>query len=307
MEVTVKKLISFILALFIITASLSVFSFADFGDFGGDADFGDFGGGDWGNDDYDYDDDDGGLFFLPFFFGSGGSGLGKAVIIIVIIVFIVLRIVTKSKAGSKSSPSRVNVGDRSTPQSSLRPMAEYRSLDPDFNEAELRETVSNLYVRMQNAWSAGDISDLRPYFTDALFTQFERQLAQKRAQGLTNRMDRISVQSVVLRGFTQSGGCDHIIAQLQTRLVDYTVDKTGKVVSGSPDREKFMTYEWDLSRTSGMISLKKDGVSRIFCPSCGAPLDVNASARCEYCGSVIRSSEHDFAICNITAISQITT
>ena len=226
------------------------------------------------------------------------------IVVVVVVVFVILAM---KKSKKKPSGGQVNVGDRSTPDSALRPLAEYSAIDPDFDAADLGEKVSNLYVRMQNGWTNKDISDLRPYFTDALFTQFERQLEQKKAQGLTNYVERISVQNVTVRGFMQANGVDHMIVKVEARIVDYTVsDATGEVVSGAKDREKFMTYEWDMSRTTGAITLKKDGLGRVFCPSCGAPLDINASARCEYCGSVIQSSEHDWAICRITALSQQT-
>ena len=42
------------------------------------------------------------------------------------------------------------------------------------------------------------------------------------------------------------------------------------------------------------------------CPHCGAPLEINASAKCPYCGSVITLEEHGFALNAIRAISQET-
>ena len=297
-----KKLIALITAALIVLSLICVVSFADFGDFGGDNDFGDFGGGGGGGG-WD-NDNDGGYYYSGGSGGGGGGGIGTAIAVIIVIVVIVV-MSAKSKKNPKNQ--QINVGDRSTPQSELRPLTEYASIDPDFDAADLREKVSNLYVRMQNGWTKKDISDLRPYFTDALFTQFERQLAQKKAQGLTNYVERISVQNVTVRGFKQANGVDHMILKVEARIVDYTVnDATGQVVSGSRDREKFMTYEWDMSRTSGIKTLKKDGIGRVFCPSCGAPVDINASARCEYCGSVLQSGEHDWAICQIRALSQQT-
>ena len=325
-----KKTIAPLLAALLVILVVSVVSFADYGDFGANNDFGggydDGGGYDYGGYDYggksddgysksrsrssrDSDDDDGD-------YGSSEEvGWLPTVIVVGLLVALIVWGTHDGKSknrvrkggGKSSKRGYVNVGDRSTPQSALRPMTEYRSVDPDFDSAALTEMISNLYVRMQNAWTDGDISALRPYFTDALFTQFERQLAQKTAQGLVNHIDRISVQNVTLRGFRQESGADHIIVKVETRIVDYTVEKaTGKIVSGSNTAERFMTYEWDMSRTTGFTTLKKDGVGRISCPNCGAPLDINVSARCEYCGGVITSGDHDWAIAKITAISQKT-
>jgi len=42
------------------------------------------------------------------------------------------------------------------------------------------------------------------------------------------------------------------------------------------------------------------------CPKCGAPLDINQTARCPYCGSVVTINNEDWALNNIKGISQIT-
>ena len=83
-------------------------------------------------------------------------------------------------------------------------------------------------------------------------------------------------------------------------------DKTGKLVSGSRDKEKFMVYEWDLVRTSGTKTEKDKPMQPVNCPNCGAPVEITASAKCPYCGSVITLEEHDFALNAIRAISQQT-
>ena len=83
-------------------------------------------------------------------------------------------------------------------------------------------------------------------------------------------------------------------------------DKTGKLISGSQTAEKFMTYEWELSRASGTVTTKGDNMQRVSCPGCGAPLDINATAKCPYCDSIVTLEEHDWAICSIKGISQTT-
>ncbi len=161
---------------------------------------------------------------------------------------------------------------------------------------------------MQNGWTAKDIEPLRPYFTDALFTQMERALQDIAKRGETNMVERIAVLEVVPQGFRQSAGEDIITLRLRTRIIDYTVnDSTQELVSGSRDREKFMTYEWDMLRPSGITtSAESDATKRISCPGCGAPLDVNASARCPYCGAVIRQRAQDWVISAIRGIRQET-
>lgn len=288
---------------------------ADFGSFSGDSDY----GGSYDYDDYDYSSgydsyDYGGSTYYYYDDSDSDMEFSPVMIILVIIIFIAFSAVrAKNAAGSSGKPhtSRppVNAGASRTDAAFLRPISDYTSIDPSFDAADFREKLSNLYVQMQNQWTDRDLDPLRPYFTDALFAQMDRQVQQMKKMGRTNYIDRIAVLDVNLRGFRQADGEDHIIAEIQTRIVDYTMNDTdGKIISGSDTVEKFMTYEWELTRTTGTTTAGNadgDEITQTICPNCGAPVDINASARCEYCDTVLTQETHTWAICSIKGISQI--
>ncbi len=315
-----KRILSIVLT-FCLCTLLGLAVHADFGSFSGDSDYGgsydyDFGGGsDYDYDyDYDYDSDYGGSTFYFVDDYDSGMTINPTMVVIVVVILIGYLVVRRKIAASGSSGSHgtmtaqaaMNPGAARTDESRLKPIAEYSELDASFDEAEFREKLSNLYIQMQNGWTDRDIGSLRPFFTDAMFSQMDRQLEQMKKAGRTNHVERITVHGVTLRGFFQQGGEDHIIAELQTRIVDYTVnDSDGSIVSGSDTIEKFMTYEWELTRTTGSATEQTSGTETVVCPNCGAPVDINASARCEYCDTVLRQETHDWAICAIKGISQI--
>ncbi|MBQ3346953.1 MAG: TIM44-like domain-containing protein [Synergistaceae bacterium] len=190
----------------------------------------------------------------------------------------------------------------------LRPMSEYLELDPEFDEERLRTLMSNLYVQMQETWQKKDISSLRPYMTDKFFSQMDGQLEQFRKAGRTDYTERIAVLNTGLVGWRQSAGMDYITVSLSSRIVSYVLDdRTGELISGDKKREKFMEYEIELCRKSGTITNPEaEGTRSATCPHCGAPLKLNASAKCEYCGSVIEAVNSDWAICGMRGISQRT-
>ena len=190
----------------------------------------------------------------------------------------------------------------------LKPMSEYLDLDPEFDEEKIKTLMSNLYVQMQDTWHAKNISPLRPYMTDSFFNQMNRQLEQFRKQNQTDYTERIAVLNVGLKGWRQSAGMDYITVSLSSRIVSYVLDDlTGKLISGDKNREKFMEYEIELSRKSGIITqAETSGAKSATCPHCGAPIKLNASAKCEYCGSVITNVNTDWAICGMKGISQRT-
>ncbi|MCR4793923.1 MAG: TIM44-like domain-containing protein [Ruminococcus sp.] len=156
-------------------------------------------------------------------------------------------------------------------------------------------------------WQKKDISELRPYMTDAFYAQMQRQLDQLKKDGQTNIIRRPAILGNMLLGWRQDSGNDIIIARLQTRLVNYIRDDaTGAIISGSEVKEKFMTYEWTLTRTTGVMTASSTGVTAQTCPHCGAQVNINQTAECPYCGCIITTDTFDWAISNITALSQQT-
>lgn len=301
-----KFLLAGLLLLFSISA-ISITSIADFGDYSGDTDYDysyDYDSNDYSS--YDYDDDG------NYRRGSSGSNGWDTITVIIIGVIIIFAVFGGGGKKDKSSKANTNAAERAESRANrpeLTPIGEYTKLDPNFNAAALCEKASNLYVQMQNCWTAKNIESLRPYFTDAMFTQMERSLKNLISRKETNFVERIAVLDATPKGFHQTAGEDHIMLRIRTRITDYTVnDNTKEVIKGSRDKEKFMTYEWDLMRSTGMLT-GEDGITsikRITCPSCGAPLDINASARCQYCGSVIKQQAQDWVISAIRGIKQET-
>ena len=304
-----------LLLVFLMLLGASSVALADAGSFAGDSDYGggwdsgsDWGGSDWGGSDWDSNDwgsDD----------YSSGSGPGipingfVVVIVVVIIVFSVLKNRNNKNGGNGSSGGSSGSrpqGGAPTNKPTVDPK-ELKAKDPNFSEQELLEKVSNAYVQMQNCWQDKKWEPMRPLMTDALYSQFDRQLEALKRNGQTNYVERISVLGARIVSYYQDKVNDNLVVELRTRIVDYTVnDATGAVVSGSKTAEKFMTYEWTLIRSLEHGTKEKDDVTDLHCPNCGAPLDVNHSAKCEYCGQVITVDDYDWVISQIKGISQVT-
>ena len=247
-----RKLLALLLCLGLLTCLICAVS-ADAGDFGGDSDFG--GGGDWGGGDDGWDSDWGNDS------DSGGStrtivvgdGTGDAIIVIYgVILVAVLLFVAYRSTKKKGGAGRASGVRTVSPIPSLRPMEEYRAIDPAFDPGALVQKLSNFYIQFQQCWQQKNIESLRPFFTDPYYAQMDRQLSRYRTEGKTNYVDRPSVLGIELTGFVQSGGNDHVYATVKTRIVDYTLnDADGKLLSGSKTAEKFMTYRYHLIRPTG--------------------------------------------------------
>ena len=306
MRRTIKILI-FALGLFLII--LPAFAGADFGGFSGDSDYGGSwdSGSDWSSSSWDSDYSSGSYYDDDSDVSGIDIGISLAVMAAIVVLGLIFDVSEKRKKKKQYGAQGRPQGAQRTPDSRLQPLGDLAVTDPSFDANAMQEKISNLYVQMQNCWTDKNIESLRPYFTDAFFTQMERQLNGLKSRGLTNHVDRIAVLGVNLRGFYKQGGDEHLIVELRTRIVDYTVqDSDKKLVSGDRNREKFMTYEWDMCRAEGSVTTREGAMQSVSCPGCGAPLSINTTAKCPYCGRVVTLDEHDWALCAIKGISQTT-
>ena len=287
-----------------IALPLSVGEGSDFGNFAGNSDYGGSWGGGWS---------DGGSW------GGGWSGggfinlgwVGGSIDVFTMLLFLYFVVRFFGDRGffvGKRQRERMDVPEVVVLSRVLLPMSDYLKLDPDFSATGVQEHMANLYVQMQNCWHNKNIEPVRPWLTDAFYNQMEGLLAPMRSKRETDYIERIAVLEASLKGYYQAGGMDFLVAAIRTRITVYTLDdRTGRVVSGSRNREKFMEYEWELTRRSGeRTDRAKGGVKAVYCPHCGAPLDINASARCSYCGGTVIASSKNWAVCRIRGISQRT-
>ncbi|WP_026835428.1 TIM44-like domain-containing protein [Eubacterium xylanophilum] len=274
-------------------------SSADFGNYSGHSDYGSSHSSSHSSSS---SSDDSGIGAILIYLLSTSWGRPIAVIIIIILI------VGYFKKPKKTKDASENVQTNAPPVSrQLRPMTEYTGFDPEFDEAEFRERWSNLYIQMQDCWRDKDIEPVKPYFTDAFFNQCDRQVQSMKQQGVTNYVERIAVLEVAPLGFYQTSDMDHIVVRVNTRIVDYTLDDaTGNLVSGDRSAEKFMVYEWDVCRKTGITTSQSEGVKSLNCPHCGAAININQTAKCPYCDSIVTIDNEDWALDSIKGISQRT-
>ncbi len=298
----IKRWILFLLLILTVSVTaVPIRTRADFGNFAGNSDYGGGGGSSGGS---------GGDFIGDLEFEVISWVIAIIAVILLLIYYALIRPIIDKIRGKKPEEEEdadEKVRTMREAEEELRPIKEYGELDPGFKESEFCERLSNLYVQLQEAWHERSLDSIRPYLTDSFYNQSERQLSEKRRNGVTPCIERISVTDVRLRGFYQDFGLDHMVARLKVRIVDYEIsDRTGEVVFGSRNNEKFMEYEWELCRKSGIVTEGTSEKRTVSCPKCGAPLNINQTAECPFCGSVVTVVNEDWALNAIRGISQKT-
>jgi len=255
--------------------------------------------------------DGGDLFGLVFALVFSRMPWPFKLIVIAIIIFAIVGAARRKKSllsgrmsqGSDASPyipaaagaSAVNVGEQT---------AELKSRDPNFSQQQFEDLASTAFFRIQEAWSKRDLSLARAFVSPTLYGRFEAQLRELKSSGRINKMDKLAVGSVEIAEAVHDGGFDYVTARINASAADYMVDeKTGQTISGSTEPQAFTEY-WTFLR-SDQVKTVTGGTELVskHCPNCGAPLQVNALGKCDYCGSELTSGAFSWVLSEITQAS----
>lgn len=249
--------------------------------------------------------DSGSSFFLLYFLFQH-----PIIAIIIIILFVIYTLYRKKMSGIKGDEDYdEDESDYNYVQNSfineVANLNELYNRDPNFSEPDLKERVSRIYVEMQEAWQSQKWEAMRAYLSPQLYSKLENQLNELKREGCINYIKRIAVLNVDIKGYKEDSKNQILEVFVETRSIDYTVDQNGNVVLGNDREEVFMGYKYELIRNIDAKTNKdiKD-TKAMKCPNCGAPIDINSSGVCEFCGAVIQAKDYDWIVNDIEGIYQ---
>lgn len=295
-----KKSIAALMISVLFIFSLTTVSYA--WDYGGDTDWGGDSGWDAGDSDWDAGDSD---------WGDGGSVGGLSIGgVIVAVAVVVIIVVIKSKQGGTGTQSLSPMQMSDTSNVNLHNLALLKEKDPNFSEAAMLSKVEHLFVSSQVAYANQDYEPMRPFFSNALFEQHVKQINEKKARGERNVVSEMAVLSSKLENFSEDGHNEYLDVWLRVKYKSYIgrIDDPDTVVSGSKNRTFYLDFRWQFTRSAGgQTDAASDAVKTGNCPNCGAPINLNQSGKCEYCGSVISTTEYDWVLSKIDALQQRST
>ncbi len=178
-----------------------------------------------------------------------------------------------------------------------RNWAELVASDPAITQESIGARLQLIYDELNKAWTALDLTPIRPFVSDGMFDYLQYWIDAYRQQGLRNVLEEMRMFHWTHARITRDKYFDAITVRVWGTGKDYTVvAESGKVVSGSKHRERRYTEYWTLIR-----SAQARGAARAdkFCPSCGAELKISMAGVCDYCGTHVTSGEFDWVLSKI--------
>ena len=173
-------------------------------------------------------------------------------------------------------------------------------VDPLFSEDKFISFTKDLFIKLQNAWTARDWEPMRLFETPELFEQHKAQVQGYIDTNRINVMDRIAVNYAYLYNFKQEADKEVLEVALKSTMKDYIIDATTKqLLEGSKTEDRHTIYKLTFERKRGVITEEQNEIKTTNCPNCGAPTKITSAGKCEYCDSIILTNDHGWVLSNL--------
>jgi ribosomal protein L37AE/L43A len=168
----------------------------------------------------------------------------------------------------------------------------FESRNPDFTWQRFTGRARTIFTELQQAWSTLAWERARPFETDHLFQTHRYWIERYREDGLRNALDDIIIERVEPCRIELDPFYETITVRIFASMRDYVVDSQGSVVGGNARTPRRFSEYWTFIRRAGRAEVTDKAPDQ--CPSCGAPLKVDAAAICTFCGSKVASGDFDW-------------
>lgn len=179
-----------------------------------------------------------------------------------------------------------------------------QNTDPEFNSVEFIEWCKKSFRIFWDAWSVGNIEAARIFLNDDLFEKM-RSLLQDNLNN--NRKDIYRINSLLgcfLNKYERESGFEYLTVYITSIHRHYTLDSrrnSNIPIEGSISEDLKKIYQLKFIRrfTLDQKTNIKNGVQIVICPNCGAEVTALNMGRCEFCNSVIKTSEFSWVLSDI--------
>ncbi|HEY7436612.1 MAG TPA: Tim44 domain-containing protein [Methylomirabilota bacterium] len=159
---------------------------------------------------------------------------------------------SSARYGTGAPASTATLEPPAGPSDLERGIGHIRQMDPGFDLRGFSETASDIFFKVQGAWTARDLRSVSASLTPEMAAQLQRDCDRLRVEGKINRLENIAVRSAAVTEAWQETGQDYVTVHFLASLLDYTTDESGaRVLDGSrTEPVKFEEY-WTFVRPVG--------------------------------------------------------
>jgi predicted lipid-binding transport protein (Tim44 family) len=200
----------------------------------------------------------GGMLFRSLGFGGGMGGGILQLIIFAAIGYFVFKFIRNRMNTSRGTPAAaqqpLNHGKlfREDSAPSINTAAGMPHTAPSFDERSFKDSVMDMFFRIQAAWMNRDLSPVSDILEDKMRSFLQDDISRLISDKKINRLENIAVRSVDITESWNEGGYDCITARIYATILDYTIDeRNGEVIEGSKTEPVKFEELWTFEKSSG--------------------------------------------------------
>ncbi|MCB0370292.1 MAG: Tim44 domain-containing protein, partial [Bdellovibrionales bacterium] len=171
---------------------------------------------------------------------------------------------------------------------------------PNHSDLEYaRNRFVDIFMNLQKSWTEQRWELARPYETDSLFQSHNYWIKDYQKKGEKNYLEKINVTKIVPVFLYNDKFYTSLTVRIYAEMIDYTLNKTGKVILGSKSKKVSFSEYWTFIKGTGSNQKPAKSHDINLCPSCGAGLKISMTGICEFCGSKITLAQFDWVLSQI--------
>jgi hypothetical protein len=176
---------------------------------------------------------------------------------------------------------------------------EFVKMDATFNQGMFLTKVNNIFVKLLTAIMMDDLDSVRHFIRDDVYEWAESITKEVRDKGQRQMYDELNVKESRIDSIIEESRQYVIKVYLQSRYLNYIINLSdGNLVSGNDYSRIQVNYNLLFTKKK---AAQKQGIAR-KCPGCGAPISVNTSGKCEYCGSTYNQEDYDWVLTKLEVL-----
>lgn len=169
----------------------------------------------------------------------------------------------------------------------------------EFNKELFKTKAGNIFVKICIALMGDTLDEIKHFMSDSLYLELTNYLHQLHEKGQQQMYDEVNVEDVFVKSHEVVGDKEVVEANLIARYMKYIIDiESGKVVEGKNIIRIRENYKMIFEKK---VATKELGLVR-KCPNCGASMDINASGKCQFCGSTFDLYNYDYILVSMEKI-----
>ena len=171
----------------------------------------------------------------------------------------------------------------------------------NFEEEKFLRWVRNIFTSYKEKFSNNNITELSLILKKEFYFKVEEELKEYSRTGQKYITNNFCILDTSIIDYKETEKEDIIYVYVKCKMIEYVFDENRKqILTGSDKLYIYKNYQLELTKAKGLQL--DNGKKDINCQKCGAIIKLSTEGRCDNCGTLIVTNEHDFMISDIKEI-----